>query len=184
MELMFAGFVVFFGIHAVPMIPPLKQAMVLRMGEMPYKGVFSLISLAGLALIVLGKSQAPFEILWFPDIWWVDASKMLMMLAFILVASAYIPSDFGKAVKHPMLAGVGVWAIAHLMANGDLASSYLFCAFLAYAILAAASGTVRGQVNSPKKTSMGTNLLAVAVGGLAYALVGFFHEPLFGVKIH
>lgn len=184
MTLLIAGLVIFFGVHAIPMIPALREKIVSRIGLNPYKGIFSLISLAGFALIVVGKMRAPFEILWFPDMWWVEASKMLMLPAFILIVSAYIPSDIGKSVKHPMSLGVGLWAISHLIANGDMATTILFCSFLVYAILSAGSANSRGMVNSPKKTSAGLNMLVLVVAGVAYALVGLFHESLFGVKIY
>jgi uncharacterized membrane protein len=184
MEILLAGLALFFGVHLLPMIPPLRKAIVDKIGEMPYKGVFSLISFVGIGLVIWGKVQAPFEILWFPDLWWVEGSKMLMLPAFILVVSAYIPSDIGKSVQQPMVAGVGLWAGAHLIANGDLASTWLFGSFLAFAVIDALSASARGKFNSPKRTSAGLNAAVLLVAGVAYVLVGFFHEPLFGVKIH
>lgn len=184
MELLLVGLAIFFGIHLLPMVPPLRTAIVGKVGEMPYKSLFALISLVGLVCIVMGKAQAPFEILWFPDIWWVEGSKMLMLPAFVLVVSAYVPSEIGKAVQQPMLAGVGLWAASHLIANGDLASTYLFGSFFVYAVVDALSATARGKVNSPKRTSMELNMLVLLLAAIAYVLVGFFHEDLFGVKIY
>ncbi|MCP5208029.1 MAG: NnrU family protein [Hahellaceae bacterium] len=184
MEMLIAGLAVFFAAHLVPAVPPLRNALVRLIGLMPYKGVFSLVSIVGLVLIALGAGRAPFEILWFPDIWWVEGAKMLMLPAFILVVSAYIPSDIGKSVKQPMLLGVGLWAIAHLIANGDLATTILFASFLGYAIVGSISATLRGIENSPKRTSFELNMAVLVVAGIGYALVGFFHEELFGVKIY
>jgi len=183
MRLLLAGLTLFLGIHALPMIPSLRAALVARWGEPRYKGVFSLISAVGLALIVAGYAVADDRTRLFAPF---PAARALapfaMVASFILFAAANMRGHLRRIVRHPMLLGLLLWASVHLLANGDRAGTVLFGAFLAYALVDLVSAIRRGAVKLfvpvPKHD------LIAAVGGGAVALaVMTFHRILFGVAV-
>jgi uncharacterized membrane protein len=170
------GLLIFFGAHAVPMTPALAHGL----PERERKLAVALGSAVGLALIVWGKAQAPLEPLWAPPPWGRGLAHALMPLAFILVAAAYVPRNHIRPlVRNPMLAGVILWSIAHLAANGDLASLLLFGGFLLFAVVDWWSLTRR-----PSTAAAGTltgDAVAVVAGLAAFTAVLLAHPYLFGV---
>ena len=183
------GLLVFLGIHALPMNPALRAGLVERFGENAYKGAFSVISAIGFILIILGYGKLQVLAgknpqIWVPPTWTTHLALVLMMISMVLLVAAYVPSNIKRIVGHPMLAAIKVWALAHLLANGDLASILLFGSFLAYAVVDRISVKKRQAVAAAKAPTGG---LAgdgiVVVGGLAlYAAFAFFlHEWLIGV---
>lgn len=183
MSLLILGLIVFFAIHALPMFPSKRESLVAKIGEMPYKGLFALISLAGFVAIVMGKGGAPFIAIWNPPAQLAIATKIIMLPAFILLVAAYVPSNIKRKVKHPMLTAVKLWALGHLLINGDLASMLLFIGFLAYSIVAMISANKRGKVAevSPKPIYM--DVLVILIGIAIYGGVAMHHMQLFGVPI-
>ena len=183
MSLLVAGLVVFLGIHFVPAFPKLRHALVTRLGEGRYKGLFSLASAAGLALIVAGYAQAPSTAQVFaPSATAISAAPLAITLAFILFAAANMRGYLRHALGHPMLLGLAVWATVHLLANGDLRGTLLFGAFLVYAVLDLASAISRHAVKS-FVPSFRFDIMAI-VGGVAVALaVMALHRVLFGVRV-
>lgn len=184
MTVLVIGLVLFLGIHAIPMFPGLREALVGRMGENGYKGAFSIGSLAGLVLIVWGFGRAPFEPVYNP----VDGARVLahavMPFVFILLAAANMPGHIRKTLKHPMLIGVLLWAVVHLMNNGDLRSILLFGSFAVYAIVDWISEVKRHKTLIGEKPAKWQMDLAAVVGGLVvFALFARFHGALFGVSL-
>ncbi len=181
MEILILGLVLFLGIHIVPAIPPLRAACATRLGENRYKGLFSIVSAIGLVLIVVGYAYAPRGAqLFAPSIGARHAAPLVVTLAFILLAAANMRSHIRRTLKHPMLIGVGLWALVHLLANGHAKATLLFGAFLAYAALDLGSAVARGAVKqfAPQRKY---DFMAVG-GGIALALlVMLFHRILFGV---
>jgi uncharacterized membrane protein len=155
----------------------------------PYKGLYSLVTLAGFVLLVWGYGNLkPWIILWRPEtmIWTRHVALTLMPFAMILIVAAYLPTGWiRKAVKHPMLAAVKVWALAHLIANGDLGSMLLFGSFLAYGVIDRIALKRRGDNGPSDKTPhVIWDMVAIAVGGAAYGIiVMFLHPVLFGVEV-
>jgi uncharacterized membrane protein len=191
MVLMIAGLVVFFAIHLLPTQPDVRGGMIERFGEGGYKGVFSIVALMGIALIAFGYGKMQGElggknpIIWYPPVWTQHVALLLMIPALILLVAAYVPSNIKRIVGHPMLAGVKIWAFAHLLANGDLASMVLFGSFLAYGVVDRISVKRREAAagGPPVRTGGVTgDVIAVIVGlGVYAALLFFAHEWLFGV---
>lgn len=183
MVLLVAGLVIFLGIHAVPAIPPLRRSLVTRLGDGPYKGVFSLLSAAGLVLIGVGFATAPAtERVFAPVPAAIAVAPYAVTLAFILFAAANMRGYLRHTLRHPMLLGLGIWAAVHLLANGDLRGTVVFGAFLAYAALDLASVTSRNAVKSFTPSAK-FDLMAI-VGGIAIAAgVMFAHRMLFGVRV-
>jgi uncharacterized membrane protein len=171
---------VFFAVHLVPTMPGFRSLLVERMGELPYKGAFALASLLGLILIVLGKGGAPHVALWTPPAWGAGAARFLMPLAFFLVVAAYVPCNVRWLTRHPMLWGVSIWALAHLLANGDAASVLLFGSFLLYATYDMWSASQREPVLLLERRPLKWDLAAVGIAFAAFLLVAFLHGRLFG----
>lgn len=188
---MIIGLAVFFGIHLVPTSPELRGGLVARYGEGAYKIVFSLVSLAGLILIVLGYHKLQVmpgknPVLWVPPTGLRHATLLLMLPAMVLLVAAYVPSRIRTMAKHPMLAAVKLWALAHLLANGDLASIILFGSFLAFAIYDRIS-VKRRQSLGPlgvKQGTMAGDAIVIVVGtALYFALLYWGHQALIGVPV-
>jgi uncharacterized membrane protein len=175
------GIVLFIGIHLLPSLASLRQRLMDRFGERAYKGIFSLISLAGFGLLVFGKAKADFIPVWTPPAWGRHLALSLMPIALMLLAAAYLPSNVKRLTPHPMLWGVTLWAAVHLAANGDLASIILFGSFGVFALFDIVSANARGAAIAKVKYPAGRDLAVVAIGLIAYGLLLFLHPYLFGV---
>ncbi len=183
MTLLIAGMMLFIAIHLVPTVTGLRVALVGRLGELPYKGAFALISAVAFAMIVMGKGQAPVIDAWTPPGWGRALTAPLVLMAFILLIAAYLPSNLRRLTPHPMLGGVLVWAIGHLLANGDQASLILFGGFAVYSIIAIASANRRGAERSTLKRAWYWDLLVVLVATGLWTAVLIYHGSLFGVPL-
>jgi uncharacterized membrane protein len=158
-------------------------------GERPWKGVYSLVSLAGFALIVVGfglARQNPIVLWPQPPVATRHLAALLTLVAFVLVVAAYVPGNQLKAkLHHPMLLGVKAWALGHLLANNTVADVLLFGSFLAWAVLdfraARKRDRAQGTVYAPGTVSR--TVIAVVVGVVAWAVFAFWlHRVLIGVS--
>ncbi len=184
MTLLIAGLLIFFAIHLLPSFPELRNRLREQLGALAYRGVFSLIALAGFVLIVMGKGRAEFVSIWIPPAELAVATKILMLPAMVFLVAAYVPSNIKRRVRHPMLTAVKIWALGHLLSNGDLASILLFGSFLAYAVFDMVSANRRSEAPVLAQQPLFLDILVLVLGGVAYALIGWFHMDLFGVAIH
>ena len=175
------GLVVLIGVHLVPAVPPLRRELVMRLGLAAYKGLFSLISLAGLTMIILGMSQAAFTPLWQPPEWANSAVPMFMLPALILLVGAYLPGNVHRITPHPMSWAVVLWAIGHLLANGDAASVLLFGSLGLYSLFAIWSANRRGASKATLRLTIDRDLIVIGVGVALYVGLVFLHPLLFGV---
>jgi uncharacterized membrane protein len=189
LSVMILGLVLFLGVHLLTTQRGLRARFVVSMGEGGYKGFYSLVSLAGLGLMVWGfahyRSAGMIDV-WHPPAAFRHITEALMLPAVILVAASYIRGRIYSTLKHPMLAGVKLWAAAHLLANGDLGSIILFGAFLAWAVLDRISLKRRSDAGAPPIPvgGVGNDLIAVVVGIVAYLALGFvFHPVVIGVPV-
>ncbi|MET0430903.1 MAG: NnrU family protein, partial [Hyphomicrobium sp.] len=171
--------------------PELRDALKERLGETPYKILFSLLSLAGIVVIVLGFHKLQLHpgknpILWDPPIWTRHIAVALMLPAMILLVASLIPSRIRTATRHPMLIAIKTWALAHLLANGDLAALLLFGSFLAFAVYDRISVKKRGALGplgTAKPASPLNDVLVVVIGVALYAALLFGgHQWLIGVS--
>lgn len=186
MTLFILGLIIFFGVHLVPTLPDLRGRLVARAGEGPFKGLFSLVAIIGLVLIIWGYRDAPIVPVWDPPFWTRHVTMLLMIPAAILVVAAYVPGQIKAKLKHPFLAGVKLWAFAHLLANGDLASILLFGAFLAYGVydrIFVKRRQERGLLTVKAEGPVRNDILAVGIGLAAYALIVVWLHPFFGVPV-
>ena len=189
MTALILGLLIFLGAHSTRIVAePWRQRTIARLGEGGWKGAYSLLSVAGLALIVWGYAQARLQPvpLWEPMVWARHLAGLLTLVAFVLLAAAYVPGNGIKArLHHPMVLGVKVWALAHLLANHTLADLLLFGGFLLWAVLDFRSARQRdaaaGTVYPPG--SVARTMLAVVVGVLAWAAFAFWvHAAWLGVR--
>jgi uncharacterized membrane protein len=186
---MILGLVLFLGVHIVTTQRGLRARLIASWGEGGYKAGYALVALLGLALIVWGFADyraTGWIDVWYPPKWIKHVTVALMLPAVILVVAAYIRGRIYTAVKHPMLAGVKLWALAHLLANGDLGSIILFGSFLGWAVFDRISLKHRTDAGAPPIPvgGLGNDLIAVAVGIVAYLALGFvFHPVVIGVPV-
>ena len=183
------GLVIFLGVHSVRIVAEGWRTQTLsRMGEGPYKGIYTLVSLLGFALIIWGFGQARQQpvMLWSPPVGMRHLASLLTLVAFVLLAAAYVPGNSLKArVHHPMVLGVKTWALAHLLANGTLAHVVLFGAFLAWAVLdfIAARKRDRALGTAYPAGNGGATAVTLVVGAGAWAVFAFLlHGWLIGVR--
>jgi uncharacterized membrane protein len=137
MTLFIVGLVLFLGIHSVAIVAPAYRDARVARNDRAWKGLFSLIAIAGFALLIYGfgmARQTP-VVLWNPPIYMRHLTLLLMLPVFPLLLAAYLPGRIKTAAKHPMLLAVKIWAFAHLLANGTLNDVILFAAFLAWAVI-------------------------------------------------
>jgi uncharacterized membrane protein len=184
-----AGLVVFLGVHSIGVLAPRwRGAEVAHMGEKRWKGVFSLVSIAGFVMLVwgYGRSRADSAALWTTPAWAPHATALLAVVAFVLVAAAYVPgTHFKSALGHPMTAGVGVWAVGHLLSNATPRDVVLFGAFLAWSIAVFATRRRRDRAAGVAYAAGHARqdviaIVAGVVAALVFAL--FLHGPLIGVR--
>jgi uncharacterized membrane protein len=187
MAILILGLVLFLGIHTLTTMRATRMAVIGRVGEGPYKGLYSLISAVGLVLIVWGFSRyrsAGYIQVWNPPFAiFHPIALVLLWFAFVALASAYAPPSKIKAtLRHPMLVAVKTWALSHLLVNGDLGSMLLFGALLAWAVYDRIAAKRRGDEGAPPVAGFGRNdAIVVAIGTVAYFAVLWLHESLIGV---
>jgi uncharacterized membrane protein len=188
MYVLIAGLAIFLIGHSAKIVAPQwRERMITRLGENGWKGLYSLVSLVGLVLIVWGYGLSRLDpiVLYSPPIWTRHIALVLMMPVFVMLAAAYIPGRIKSTLKHPMLAAVKLWAVAHLLANGTLADVLLFGSFLAWAVCDRISLKRRPEV--PQVTGLSpapaNDIIALVIGATLYVLfLLVLHEWLFGVS--
>jgi uncharacterized membrane protein len=189
MTLLVAGLVVFLGVHSVRILADdWRSARIAAMGERNWKLAYTALSLVGFALVVYGYARArqATPLLYDPPLWSRHAAAALVLVAFVLMAAAYVKGTRIKArVGHPMVLGVKVWAVAHLLANGTLADVVLFGSFLAWAVLDYIASRRRDRVAGVVYTAgpWSRDAIALAAGIVAWWVFAFMlHGPLIGVR--
>ena len=188
MSLLIVGLVLFLGVHSIAIVSPgLRGRAVQGMGEGAWKGLYALVSAAGFVLICYGfglARQTP-AILYSPPLWLRHVALLVMLPVFPLLIAAYLPGRIKTAAKHPMLAAVKFWALAHLLANGSLADVLLFGGFLLWAVMDRIS-LKRRPVQAVLRTAPPgpwNDAIAVVLGlGIYALLIGWAHVRLFGVS--
>jgi uncharacterized membrane protein len=189
MGMLILGLVLFLGVHSTRIVAEgWRTAMIRRLGEATWKGLYALLSAVGLGLVVWGfglARQQPVE-MWWPPSFMRHVAWLLTLVAFVLLAAAYVPRNAIKArLHHPMVLAVAVWAVAHLLANGNVAHGVLFGSFLLWSVLsfrAARGRDLAAQTTYPAGTAWGTAITVVA-GSAAWALFAFWaHGVLMGIR--
>ena len=191
MMVLVVGLILFLGVHLVPTSPELRDGLKERIGEVPYKVIFSLLSLIGFVVIVLGFHKLQLHpgknpVLWDPPTWTRHIAVALMLPAMIFLVASVIPSRIRTAVRHPMLIGIKTWAFAHLIANGDLGALLLFGSFLAFAVydrISVKKRGAQGPLGNATPSSPINDVIVIVVGVALYAALLYGgHQWLIGVS--
>lgn len=189
MTMLVAGLVLFIGTHVFTTLRAPRARLIARIGEGAYKTMYAVASVAGIVLIAygFGRYRAGGMIpLWDPPLWTRHLTLTLMLIASILLVSAYVPGHIRAALKHPMLAAVKIWALAHLIANGDLGSVILFGSLLAWAVYDRIAVKKRERIEGapPRRASWRNDVVAVLLGIVVYGAFAFtLHPLLIGVPV-
>jgi len=188
MTLLILGLAVFIGTHSLRIVADDWRAkQIADIGENRWKGLFALIALAGFVVMAWGYGLARTgPDLWAEPLWVRHITALLTMPAFVLVVAAYVPRNHMKAaIGHPMLAGVKLWAFAHLIANTRPGDILLFGTFLVWATIAFVASRRRDRRNRTRYPpgELSRDVLAATVGLIAWAAFAFYgHERLIGVR--
>ena len=178
MGMLILGLVLFLGIHVFTTLRGARAATIGRLGDGPYKGLYSLVAAVGLVLIVWGFQvwNPPFSL-------FHPIALVLLWFALVALAATYAPPSRIKSIlRHPMLVAVKAWALSHLLVNGDLGSLLLFGSLLAWAIYDRIAVKRRGDAGAPVVESFGRNdVIVVVIGTVAYVAILWLHDSIIGV---
>jgi uncharacterized membrane protein len=184
------GLVVFLGTHVFVSFREARASVIERLGLPAYRGMFALVSLVGLVLIIWGYAQYRAHDLiqfWLPPAFMRHITVGLMPFSVIFIVAAFVPSHIKARLKHPMLAGVKTWALAHLLSNGDLGSILLFGTFLAWGVYARIAAKRRGDIGAaakPAPDGWTNDIIVVVIGTAVFLALGFwFHPYVIGVPV-
>ena len=188
MSILILGLALFIGAHLFTTFRGARAAVIGSIGEGPYKGLYSLVALAGLVLIVWGFGayrSAGYIQVWDPPRVLTHVAMLLLWFALVSLASTYAPPSRIKSIlRHPMLVAVKAWALSHLLVNGDLGSIIMFGSLLAWAVYDRIAVKRRGDMGAPPVASFGRNdIIVVVIGTVAYFAFAFLHESLIGVAV-
>jgi uncharacterized membrane protein len=187
LSIMILGLAIFIGVHLVTVMRERRAGLVAQLGENGYKIVYSLLSAVGLALIVYGFARyraGEWVEIWSPSNWTKHLAALLVLFAMIMAVSAYARGHIYERLKHPLLAATKLWALAHLIANGDLGSIILFGSILAWAVADRISLKRRTDPGGPPIPvgGMRNDVIAIFGGVVLYAVLGWwFHPYVIGV---
>ena len=189
MMILALGLVIFLGLHSIRIVAEDGRAKAIaRLGDGPWKGIYSLVSIVGFVMIVWGFAEARWDapLLWAPPVWARHVTILLMLFSMILLAAyGFKNSHFAVTVHHPMVWSVALWAVGHLLANGSAADLLLFGAFLVWAGADLFSAYARDRRNAVvyPPPNWGATIAALATGVVLWGvLIGGLHLWLFGVS--
>ena len=188
--ILIVGLAVFLATHVFVSFREARASVIERVGLSLYRTLFAIVSLVGLALIIWGYGQYRAHDLiqlWSPPAFMRHITIGLVFFAAIFIVAAFFPSHIKTRLKHPMLAGVKTWALAHLLSNGDLGSVLLFGTFLAWGVYARIAAKRRGDIGAaatPAPDGWTSDVIVVALGTAIFLALGFwFHPYVIGVPV-
>ena len=181
------GLLVWVAVHLFPsVLPVMRESLITRMGNMVYQGVFALCILAGLLLIVFGWRNAVPTQVYVPPAAMREPGILLVVAGFILMAASNFPATrIKRFIRHPQLSGVLLWAIAHLLMNGDSRSLLVFAVIGLWAVVAMLTINRRdgAWIRPDPPAGWVPEILILAAGIALAALTGYFHQYLAGVPL-
>jgi uncharacterized membrane protein len=188
MPILIAGLILFLGAHTFTTLRTARAGAIARLGDGPFKGLYSLVALTGFVLICWGFSRYRADgmiPLWTPPDWTRHVTITLMWFAFVALAcGGKAPSKIKGWLRHPMLVAVKIWALAHLLANGDLGGVILFGSLLAWAVYDRIAVKRRGDIGAPRVASFTrADAFALLFGTVAYVAMIYLHPVLIGVRV-
>jgi len=189
MAVLIVGLILFLGLHSVRVVAePWRARQCAALGEARWKSLYSVVSIGALALLIWGFSlaRANAPVLWVPPGWLHYVTALLVLVAFVLLAAAYVPGTHLKAATgHPLTLGTKTWAFGHLLSAATLADVLLFGSFVvwAVAVYAAARRRDRASAQPQPQGSLARDAVAVAIGAVAWIVFAArLHEWLIGTR--
>lgn len=182
-NILLLGAVIFVGVHLVPAFGGLREKLVDQLSNKGYMILFVVLSWLGIGLMVWGKIKAPHSDVWLPPSWGHDATMVIMFPSVVLLTAFKLPSNIKRFTPHPMMWGFALWAVAHLLSNGDLSSIILFGSLGLYSVVAILSANQRGARPSTEKVPAFRDAVVVGAGALIYVGLLYLHPYLFGPKL-
>lgn len=184
MVLLVVGLLAFAVVHLIPSLAPqLRARAVGALGEVGFKALFSVVSLATLVLLVKGWQVAAGPVLYIPPAWGWHVTPLFVLVAFVLFVGSRAPTNLRRRIRHPQLAAVKFWALGHLFSNGDLRSIVLFGGMIAWAVVAMIFINRRdGAWRKPEPASKLATTLSTLAGVVVYVIVMLLHQRLIGVS--
>jgi uncharacterized membrane protein len=185
MAILVLGVLLFVGAHLLkPAMPARRAALAAQYGEGPVKGAVALALVLAIAAMAWGYGPAAsWGFAYIPPGWGWHLNNLLMLVAFVLLGAGHMKSNIRRVVRHPMLTAVAIWAVAHLLANGDWRSLVLFGGLGLWAVLSMLFINRRdGAFVVPPESPRSKDLMAVAGGVVVFVVVAFLHWKVFGLS--
>lgn len=178
--LLVLGIALWFGAHLFKRVAPAARA---RLGDPTdpkdkSKGIFAIAILASVVLIVIGYRMTPFISVYYPPVWGVHATNLLVLLGFYFFAVSGAKTRLARVVRHPQLSGFSLWALGHLMANGDLAAVLLFGGFLIWAVLEVILINAQTTWQKPEPAPARKEISAIVITVVLFGIVSAIHTWL------
>ena len=179
------GVLLWAAVHLMPSVfPQVKKQLIERLGENPYKGIFSVLILLSIALIVIGWRSTDPEFLYYLGDWTRIVTAILVLIAFILMGAANYPSRIKRFIRHPQLTGLIIWAGGHLLSNGDSRSLILFGGLGLWAAIEIPLLNARGgEWDKPAAPSIAVEARGLVISFVVYAVLVFLHPYFTGVPV-
>ena len=175
--------IIFCTVHAIPLNQKLRIFATNTLGEKLYLGLFVLIILGSIVMIAWGWSDFPNVYFYEPSILMKQIHLAIMLPVVYLWVAAEVPNNLKRFVKHPMLTGMKLWALGHLIANGDLRSMLLFISILVFSVIAVVVVNKRGELKENKSTPITYDVGVIAVSIIGYSAMVYYHDNLFGMHV-
>ncbi len=185
MTLLTVGVLLWAAVHLFPAVgAQARTRIVQRLGEGPFRGLFSLLIILSLVLIVVGWRSSLPEYVYIPPAWGREAAGLLVLAGFILFVAARAPTNIKRVLRHPQLTGVLAWAVGHLLANGESRSLILFGGLAAWSLVEMIAINRRdGAWHKPDRRPVVSDAMTVVIGVVVFALFLFLHRWIAGVPL-
>jgi uncharacterized membrane protein len=184
MTLLILGILLWSGAHLVPSVAAEARAgCIERIGEGPYKGLFSLSLVAAIVLMALGWRSTTPEAVYAAPAWGASLTNIAMLVSLVLFMGSNVPTNLKRFVRHPQLTGVAVWSLAHLLSNGDLRSIVLFGGLGLWAVVEIFTISRReGAWEKPEALPLAAEVKPLVAGIIGYVVFALLHPYIAGVS--
>lgn len=184
MDLLLAGVLLWSGVHYIPgFLPNVKAKMVEKLGG-GYRGAFSLLIVLSIVMIVFGWRSAEIEVIYDPIPNATQVTSVMMIVFLYLMGAAHGASNIKRFVRHPMLTGVIVWGLGHLLSNGESRSIILFAGMVIWAISEILIINKReGPYEAPGPVPIKNDFKKIVIAFVIYAVLVFGHPYFAGVPV-
>ncbi|MEH6758031.1 MAG: NnrU family protein [Parasphingorhabdus sp.] len=186
MGALIAGILLWSIVHLVKSVAPgLRTSIRGKIGAGPHQGLVALLIVSALALMIYGWRTAEYEFVYDPPVWGRHLNMLLMVFSIFLFGAAQGKSRIKQWIRHPMLTGMLVWAVGHLLANGDSRSVVLFGGLGLWALISIFTvSRNEGAWQKPSETaSIGREMLSIVIALVLYAVLFGAHRYFTGVAL-